>query len=103
MPTLALLLFLGVALLNTSVGKETQANESAAGVSNTNVLSESRDESSPVAPLILWQFTRRIVEVFTAAVNDPSFIEYAKEQGIDTRNFRITLSRGAETTTPTNQ
>jgi len=101
MPTLALLMFLGVALLNTSEGKDAQTKEPAAGISNTEVVTDGRHESSPVAPLILWQFTRRIVQAFTAAVNDPSLIEYAKQQGPDTRDLQTTPCRGAETKIPT--
>ena len=101
MPTLALLMFLGVALLNTSDGKDAQTKEPAAGISNTEVVTDGHHESSPVAPLILWQFTRRIVQAFTAAVNDPSLIEYAKQQGTDTRDLQTTPCRGAETKTST--
>jgi hypothetical protein len=101
MPTLALLMFLGVALLNTSEGKDAQTKEPAAGISNAEVVTDGRHESSPVAPLILWQFTRWIVQAFTAAVNDPSLIEYAKQQGTDTRDLQTTPCRGAETKTST--
>ena len=101
MPTLALLMFLGVALLNTTDGKDAQTKEPAAGISNTEVVTDGRHESSPVAPLILWQFTRWIVQAFTAAVNDPSLIEYAKQQGTDTLDLQTTPCRGAETKTST--
>ena len=101
MPTLALLMFLGVALLNTSEGKDAQTKEPAAGISNTEVVTDGRHESSPVAPLILWQFPRWIVQAFTAAVNDPSLIEYAKQQGTDTRDLQTTPCRGAERKTST--
>src|SRR6266478_2476177 len=77
MRTLALLMFLGVALLNTTDGKDAQTKEPAAGISNTEVVTNGGHESSPVAQLILWQFTKRIVQPFTAAINDPSLIEYA--------------------------
>jgi hypothetical protein len=101
MRTLALLMFLGVALLNTTDGKDAQTKESAAGISNTEVVTDGRHESSPVAPLILWQLTKRIAEAFTAAVNDPSLTEYAKQQGTDTRDLQTTPCRGAETKTST--
>ena len=97
MPTLALLMFLGVALLNTSDGKDAQTKEPAAGISNTEVVTDGRHESSPVAPLILWQLTKRIAQAFRAAVNDSSLIEYAKEQGTDTRDLQTTPCRGAAT------
>jgi hypothetical protein len=101
MRTLALLMFLGVALLNTTDGKDAQTKEPAAGISNTEVVTDGRHESSPVAPLILWQLTKRIAQAFTAAVNDPSLIEYAKQQGTDTRDLQTTPCRGAETKTST--
>jgi len=94
--TLALLMFLGLALLNTTDGKDAQTKEPAAGVSKTEVVTHGRQEFGPVAPLILWQFTRRIVQAFTAAVNDPALIEYAKQQGTDTLDLQTTPCRGAE-------
>jgi hypothetical protein len=101
MRTLALLMFLGVALLNTTDGKDAQSKEPAAGISNTEVVTNGRHESSPVAPLILWQLTKRIAQAFTAAVNDPSLIEYAKQQGTDTLDLQTTPCRGAEAKTST--
>src|SRR4029077_8597953 len=96
MRTLALLMFFGVALLNATDGKDAQPKEPAAGISNTEVVTDGRHESSPVAPLILWQLTKRIAQAFTAAVNDPSLIEYAKQQGTDTPDLQTTPCRGAE-------
>src|ERR1700747_2888967 len=93
MRTLALLMFLGVALLNTTDGKDAQTKEPAAGISKTEVVTNGRHESSPVAPLILWQLTKRIAQAFTAAVNDPSLIEYAKQQGTDTLDLQTTPCR----------
>jgi hypothetical protein len=101
MRTLAMLMFLGVALLNTTDGKDAQTKEPAAGISNTEVVSNGRHESSPVAPLILWQLAKRIAQAFTAAPNDPSLIEYAKQQGTDTLDLQTTPCRGAETKTST--
>jgi len=101
MRTLALLMFLGVALLNTTDGKDAQTKEPATGISNTEVVTNGRHESSPVAPLILWQLTKRIAQALTAAVNDPSLIEYAKQQGTDTHALQTTPCRGAETKTST--
>ena len=101
MRTLALLMFLGVALLNTTDGKDAQTKEPAAGISNTEVVINGVHESSPVAPLILWQLTKRIAQALTAAVNDPSLIEYAKQQGTDTHDLQTTPCRGAETKTST--
>ena len=101
MPTLALLMFLGVALLNTSEGKDAQTKEPAAGINNTEVVTDSHHESSPVAPLVLWQLTKWIAQVFTAAANDPSLIEYAKQQGTNTLDLQTTPCRGGETKTST--
>jgi hypothetical protein len=101
MCTLALVMFLGVALLNTTDGKGAQTKEPAAGISNTEVVTNGPHESSPVAPLILWQLTMRIVQAFTAAVNDPALIEYAKQQGTNTLDLQTTPCRGAETKTST--
>jgi hypothetical protein len=102
MRTLALLMFVGFAVLNTSDGKDGQTKEPSAGVSNTNVVVNGRHEFSPMAPLILWQFTKRIVQAFTAAVNEPSLIEYAKQQKADTLDLQTTPCRGAERRTSTN-
>jgi hypothetical protein len=101
MRTLALLMFLGVALLNTTDGKDAQTKEPTTAVNKTELVTKSGDESSPVAPLIVWQFTRWIVQAFTAAVNDPSLIEYAKQQGTETRDLQTTPCTGAQTKTST--
>jgi hypothetical protein len=101
MRTLALLMFLGVALLNTTDGKDAQTKEPSAEINKTELVTNSGAESSPVAPFILWQFTRWVVQAFTAAVNDPSLIDYAKQQGTDTRDLQTTPCRGAQTNTST--
>jgi hypothetical protein len=101
MRTLALLMFFGVALLNTTDGKDAQTKEPAAGISNTEVVTHGRHESSAAAPLILWQLTARIVHAFTAAVNDPSLIEYAKQQGADIPDLQRTPCQGAARKTST--
>jgi hypothetical protein len=101
MRTLALLMFLGVALLNTTHGQEAQTKEPAAGISNTEVVTDGRHESSPVAPLILWQLTKRIAQTFRAAVNDPSLIEYARQHGSDIPDLQTTPCQGAARKTST--
>jgi len=101
MRTLALLMFLGVALLNTTDGQDAQTKEPAAGISNTEVVTDGRHESSPVAPLILWQLTKRIAQAFRAAVNDPSLIEYARQQGSDIPDLQTTPCQGAARKTST--
>ena len=101
MRTLALLMFFGVALLNTTDGKDAQTKEPAAGISNTEVVTDGRHESSAAAPLILWQLTARIVHAFTAALNDPSLIEYAKQQGTDIPHLQTTPCQSAARKTST--
>jgi hypothetical protein len=101
MRTLALLMFLGVALLNTTDGKDAQTKEPTTEVNKTDLVTKSGAESSPVAPLIVWQFTRWIVQAFTAAVNDPSLIDYAKQQGTETRDLQTTPCTGTQTKTST--
>ena len=101
MRTLALLMFLGVALLNTSDGKDAQTKEPAAGISNTEVVTDGRHESSPVAPLILWQLTKQIAQAFTSAVNDPSLIEYARQQGSDIPDLQTTPCQSTARSTST--
>jgi len=101
MATVALLMFSGVAVLYKTDGKDAQSKESPAGISNTEVVTNGPHESSPVAPLILWELMKRIAQAFTAAVNDPSLIEYAKQQGTDTLDLQTTPCRGAETKTST--
>jgi hypothetical protein len=101
MRTLALLMFLGVALLNTTDGKDAQTKEPTTEVSKTELVTNSGAESAPVAPFILWEFTGWIVQAFTAAMNDPSLIEYGTQQGTDTRALQTTPCRGAQTKTST--
>ena len=101
MRTLALLMFLGVALLNTTDGKDAQTKEPAAGISNTEVVTNGRHESSPVVSLILWQLTKWIAQAFTAAVNDPSLIEYARQQGSDIPDLQTTPCHGGARNTST--
>jgi hypothetical protein len=101
MRTLALLMFLGVALLNTSDGKDAQTKEPAAGISHAEVVTDGRHESSPVTPLILWQLTKWIDQAFKAAVNDPSLIEYARQQGTNIPDLQTTPCQGAARKTST--
>jgi hypothetical protein len=94
MGTLAFIMFLAFALLNTTRGKEAETREPAPiettrseviidkqhdNVSNV-VTKAARQTMSP--PLTLSQFIGRIINVFKGAFNDPSLIEYANQQGI---------------------
>ena len=113
MRTLALLMFVSFAVLNTTHGNDVEPKQQVTvGNIGTQVISNRQHElaqaSTPPtnyttpAPSILWQLAERIVQIFTAAVNDPSLIEYAKQQGTDTLNLQTTPCPGAETKTSTN-
>ena len=93
--TLAFLLFVGFAFLNTIHGKDAQTDKPAAGVTNTGPRDNGYQGASAAAPLILWQFTARIVHAITAALNDPALIEYAKQQGTDIDDLQTTPCHGA--------
>ena len=99
--TLAFLLFVGFALLNTTHGKDGQIDKPVAGVTNTDPCDYGYQGASDAAPLILWQFPARIVHAFTAALNDPALIEYAKQQGKDIPDLQTTPCQGAERKTST--
>ena len=99
--TLALLLFVGFAFLNTTHGKDAQIDEPAAQVTNTEPRDNGYQGVSAAAPLILWQLTARIVHAFTAALNDPALIEYARQQGEDIPDLQTTPCQGAERKTST--
>jgi hypothetical protein len=98
---LAFLLFVGFAFLNTTHGKDAQTDKLTAGVTNTEPRDNGYQGASAVAPLILWQFTARIVHAFTAALNDPALIEYAKQQEKDIPDLQTTPCQGAERKTST--
>ncbi len=99
--TLAFSLFVVFAFLNTTHGKDAQTDKPTAGVTDT----ESRDNGyqgvSAAASLSLWQLTARIVHAFTAALNDPALIEYARQQGKDIPDLQTTPCQGAERKTST--
>jgi len=99
--TLAFLLFVGLAFLNTTHGKDAPTDKPVAGVTNTEQRDNGYQGASAAAPLILWQFTARIVHAFTAALNDPALIEYARQQGKDIPDLQTTPCHGAERETST--
>jgi hypothetical protein len=76
-------MFVGLAFLNTTHGKDAQTNKPTAGVTNTEPRDNGCQGASTAAPLILWRFTARIIHAFTAAQNNPALIEYAKQQEKD--------------------
>lgn len=99
--TLALLMFVGFAFLNTTHGKDAQTDKPAVEVRNTEPCDNGYRGASTAAPLILWQFTARIVHAFRAALNDPALIEYAKQQGTDIHDLQTTPCEGAARKTST--
>jgi hypothetical protein len=98
---LAFSLFVCFAFLNTTHGKDAQSNKPAAEVANTEPRDNGYQGASAAAPLILWQLTARIVHAFTAALNDPALIEYARQQGKDIPDLQTTPCQGAERKTST--
>jgi hypothetical protein len=95
MGTLALIMFVAFALLSTSHGKDAEIGGPApVGILKGEVIiDKSHDDASKIvsepagqttpAPLTLWQFMSMIVNAFAGAFNDPSLIEYGKQQGTD--------------------
>ena len=100
-PTLAFLLFVGFAFLNTTHGKDAQTDKPAAGITNTEPRDNDYQGAATATPLTLWQFTARIVHAFTAALNDPALIEYARQQGKDIPDLQTKPCQGAERKTST--
>ena len=99
--TLAFSLFVCFAFLNTTHGKDAQSDKPAAEVTNTEPRDNGYQGASAAAPLTLWQFTARIVHAFTAALNDPALIEYARQQEKDIPDLQTTPCQGAERKTST--
>jgi hypothetical protein len=95
MGTLAFVLFIALALLNTMRGKEPETRESAPiETTRSEVIIDKQDDNVPNVvtkaagqtmspPLTLSRFIGRIINAFKGAFNDPSLIEYANQQGID--------------------
>src|ERR1700746_176435 len=98
MRALALLMFVSFVVLNTTHGNDGETKQQVTKNSGSQVIASQQHDlaqaSTPPtnyttpAPSILWQLTERIVQAFTAAVNDPSLIEYAKQQGTDTLDLQ---------------
>ena len=99
--TLAFSLFVGFAFLNTTHGKDTQTDKPAVEVTNTEPRDNGDQGASAAAPLILWQLAARIVHAFRAALNDPSLIEYANQQGTGIPDLQKTPCQGAARKTST--
>jgi hypothetical protein len=111
MRTLALLMFVSFAVLNTTHGNDGETKRQVTGNIETQVITNRQHDlaqaSTPPtnyttpAPSILWQLTERIVQAFTAAINDPSLIEYANQQGTDIPDLQKTPCQGATRKTST--
>ena len=92
--TLAFIMFVALALLSNTRGKEAETRE-LAPVETTkseviidkqhdnvpNVVTKAAGQTMP-PPLTLSQFMGRIINAFKGAFNDPSLIESANQQGI---------------------
>ena len=106
MRTLALLMFVGFAVLNTTHGKDAETKESVlAGTNKIEIVDSSHNEATHIATepaghatsegSILWQFMGSIFNAVKNALNDPSLIDYAKQQGIETSDSLTTLGSDA--------
>jgi hypothetical protein len=95
MQTLALLMFVGFAVLNTTRGNDAETTEPGlAGNTELHIIDNGHRQAAQVVPepiahsrfasSILWEFLSDIVNELEQALNDPALIEYAKEQGVDT-------------------
>ena len=94
MGTLAFIMFLAFALLNTTRGKEAETRELApVETTKSEVIIDKQHDDVPNVvtkaagqtmspPLTLWQFVGRIITACKGPFNDPSLIEYANQQGI---------------------
>jgi len=94
MRTLALLMFVSFAVLNTTHGNDGETKQQVTKNSGRQVIASQQHDlaqaaTQPVncttsAPSILWQLASKLVKDFAMALNDPALIQYAKEQGVDT-------------------
>src|SRR6266699_4591950 len=92
--TLAFMMFVALALLSNTRGKEAETRELApVETTKSEVIIDKQHDNVPNVvtkaagqtmspPLTLWQFIGRIINAFKGAFNDPSLIEYANQQGI---------------------
>jgi hypothetical protein len=100
MRTLALLMFLGFAVLNATRGNDAETMELGfAGSTEFHMIDKGHRQAQVVpepiahsrfASSIAGQFLSKIANVFERALTDPALIEYAKEQGVDTSDWPTT-------------
>jgi hypothetical protein len=103
MRTLALLMFVSFAVLNTTHGNAGETKRQVSGNSEPEVIANGqRDRAraaappsncTTFAPAILWQLASKLVKHFEMALNDPALIQYAKEQGVDTSSLPAAVSQ----------
>ena len=101
MRTLALLMFVSFAVLNTTHGNNGETKQQVTGNIETQVISNRQHDLAQAATapsnyttsasLILWQFLSNIVYGFAQAFNDPALVKYAMDQGVDTSNLPTTI------------
>ena len=101
MRTLALLMFVSFAVLNTTHGNNGETKQRVTGNIETTVISNRQHDLAQAATapsnyttpasLILWQFLSNIVYGFAQAFNDPALVKYAMDQGVDTSNLPTTI------------
>ena len=92
--TLAFIMFVALALLINTRGKETETRELApVETTKSEVIIDKQHDNVPNVvtkadgqtmspPPTLWQFMVRIIDAFNGAFNAPSLIEYANQLGI---------------------
>ena len=111
MRTLALLMFVGFAVLNTTRGNDAQIKEPGfAGTNNIKIVDNNYDEAAHIATgpnkdtisasPILWQFVTGTINALKSALNDQSLIDYAKQQGLDTSGLLTTPCPNASSQSP---
>jgi hypothetical protein len=91
---LAFIMFVALALLSNTRGKEAETKELApVETTKSEVIVDKQHDNVPNVvtktagqtmspPLTLWQFMGRIIDAFNGAFNAPSLIEYANQLGI---------------------
>src|SRR6476469_10147207 len=94
MRTLALLMFVSFAVLNTTHGNDGETKQQVTGNIETQLISNRQHDLAQAAtpptncttsaPSLLWQSLSKIENAFPRAMNDHALIEYANEQGVDT-------------------
>jgi len=101
MRTLALLMFVSFAVLNTTHGNDGETKQQVTKNSGSQVIADRQHDLAQAATpptnytipasAILWQFLSNIVNGFAQAFNDHTLIKYAMEQGVDTSGSMTTV------------